>query len=895
MATPYIPSHALSLRYYETATQYGSHLHTLHARFGGSAEEGERPPIFKTVGLILAIASGLFIGVSFIFSKKGLLKANEKYSEIPGEGYGYLKNVWWWGGMTLMVIGEICNFVAYAFTDAILVASLGALSVVISTVLSAWFLKERLSAVGWTGCVLCIIGSVVIALNIPSSAAVKNIQEMQDYVLKPGILVYGGLVIVGCVITAIWVAPRWGNKTVMVYLSICSLIGGLSVVATQGLGAAILAQIGGEKQFNHWFLYVLFAFVVVTLVTEVLYLNKALNIFNAALVTPTYYVYFTSATIITSSILFRGFKGTPSQIITVIMGFLTICAGVVLLQLSKAAKDVPDAAVFSGDLDQLRTIAEQEQPESDPKADAMRGTAAIIRRLSSARQKMEISELKRLHEESHLQPVGEDEQFEWDGLRRRRTTMTSSHSGRRPFSAMSSQGAGTPHPPLGMSHFPTEEEMQGYDSQNLLTPNFIGTIRQRARSMVPGTVRRTGTALGDEERRGVQSPMHPVPLTEIAVPGARSHTGLPGSGQKGWDGTAEHREDADYDEHDDHDDAGYDIGRKKSHHIHFLGQGHHHDRDRQSRNPARPGASGSGGAKRAFSFQNVFRRSRSPNLEERSEVAHQTPPRPRGASGKLDPSSRATSYSGAKGNVSAEEITGLVRTGTADSLSSVDTGSFPAYDEDDDEHESGYDDYSGDVAKTGHFYNLRHDDRARGAGPSALEYGYDDEKSLPPTPRPPAVPQHRASDADQFGQRDLLQSSPPRYSERKESLPHGRDMPPSSSFHESVAQHLSYSSPQSANPSARGAGKEKQRSGSDALTPEDRTPTGAQTPRETRDEEQELREMAMQARAKREREERRKRFSQGNIGAMGVGGMTPPRRQSQSPPGGGAVEEGSFI
>jgi hypothetical protein len=58
------------------------------------------------------------------------------------------------------------------------------------------------------------------------------------------------------------------------------------------------------------------------------------------------------------------------------MGFLTICSGVVLLQLSKSAKDVPDTAVFSGDLDQIHTIAEQEQPETEPKADAIRGPAA---------------------------------------------------------------------------------------------------------------------------------------------------------------------------------------------------------------------------------------------------------------------------------------------------------------------------------------------------------------------------------------------------------------------------------------------------------------------------------------------------------------------------------------
>lgn len=250
----------------------------LHARAGLGGDPKDRPASYKTIGIILAICSGLFIGVSFIFSKKGLLAANEKYSEVAGEGYGYLKNAWWWGGMSLMVVGEICNFVAYAFTDAILVASLGALSVVISTILSAIFLKERLSAVGIVGCFLCILGSVVIALNIPASSAVKNIDEMMDYVLKPGILAYGGVVILSSLFLAFWAGPRYGNKNVMVYLGICSLIGGLSVVATQGLGATIVAEIGGTAngQFKQWFLYVLLAFVIVTLVVEILYLNVSL-------------------------------------------------------------------------------------------------------------------------------------------------------------------------------------------------------------------------------------------------------------------------------------------------------------------------------------------------------------------------------------------------------------------------------------------------------------------------------------------------------------------------------------------------------------------------------------------------------------------------------------------
>lgn len=254
-----------------------AHANEIYARANstttGSTTTKERPPVYKAIGISLAISSGVFIGTSFVLKKMGLLKANVKYNEEAGEGYGYLKNAYWWTGMTLMIIGEICNFVAYAFVDAILVTPLGALSVVITTILSAIFLKERLSFVGKVGCFMCIIGSMVIVMNAPAQSSAGTIQEMKHFVLAPGFLAYAGVIIVACTFIALWVGPRYGKKSMMVYLSICSLIGGLSVVATQGLGAAIVTQAGGTPQFNQWFLYLLLVFVITTLVTEIIFLN----------------------------------------------------------------------------------------------------------------------------------------------------------------------------------------------------------------------------------------------------------------------------------------------------------------------------------------------------------------------------------------------------------------------------------------------------------------------------------------------------------------------------------------------------------------------------------------------------------------------------------------------
>jgi hypothetical protein len=84
-----------------------------------------------------------------------------------------------------MVIGEICNFSAYAFAPAILVTPLGALSVLIGAVLGSYFLGEQLGILGRVGCAICLIGSVVIVLHAPPDEPLENIDALLDHALQP--------------------------------------------------------------------------------------------------------------------------------------------------------------------------------------------------------------------------------------------------------------------------------------------------------------------------------------------------------------------------------------------------------------------------------------------------------------------------------------------------------------------------------------------------------------------------------------------------------------------------------------------------------------------------------------------------------------------------------------
>ncbi|KAG7740190.1 hypothetical protein KL923_002031 [Ogataea haglerorum] len=292
----------------------------------------------KYIGLALAISSSLAIGASFVLTKKGLLKDGS-----GGESYSYLTNPTWILGTSLMAIGEIANFAAYTFAPPILVTPLGALSVIIGAVLASIFLREELGTLGKMGCAICLLGSVIIVLHAPADKEVQTVDEILNYAKQPAFLLYALVVGVYAVFMIYKIAPRFGNQNPMIYISICSLVGSISVCAIKAFGIALKLTLQGSNQFTHPSTYFFIIVVVVCILTQMNYFNKALAQFDTSIVNPLYYVTFTTATLCASFILFRGFNTTSSvNIISLICGFLIIFSGVFLLDISRHGSDTEE-------------------------------------------------------------------------------------------------------------------------------------------------------------------------------------------------------------------------------------------------------------------------------------------------------------------------------------------------------------------------------------------------------------------------------------------------------------------------------------------------------------------------------------------------------------------------
>ncbi|KAK7318390.1 hypothetical protein RJT34_03089 [Clitoria ternatea] len=283
-------------------------------------------------GFVLASISSAFIGSSFIIKKKGLQRARLHRSAPSVGGHAYLLQPLWWVGMFTMIVGEIANFIAYIYAPAVLVTPLGALSIIVSAVLAHLLLKEKLQKMGMLGCLLCIVGSTVIVLHAPEERPLSSVQEIWELAIQPAFLSYTASIVAIALVLVLFCAPRYGQTNVFVYIGICSVIGSLTVVSIKAIGIAIKLTLEGANQGFYYQTWIFIMVSVTCIIVQLNYLNKALDSFSTAVVSPIHYALFTSFTILANTIMFKDYYGQSiSSIVSELCGFITVLSGTTIL------------------------------------------------------------------------------------------------------------------------------------------------------------------------------------------------------------------------------------------------------------------------------------------------------------------------------------------------------------------------------------------------------------------------------------------------------------------------------------------------------------------------------------------------------------------------------------
>ncbi|OJT08303.1 hypothetical protein TRAPUB_842 [Trametes pubescens] len=242
-----------------------------------------------------------------------------------------------------------------------------------AAILASFLLDEELGHLGRVGCSLCLLGSLIIVLHAPPDKDVQTVDEILNYARQPGFMMYCFTVLVFSLVMIYAVVPKYGRTNPAVYISICSLVGSISVMAIKGFGVAVKLTLAGHNQFSHPSTYVFGVTVVGCILVQMNYFNKALDTFSTNVyvpltpkrmrppltcttrVNPMYYVGFSTATIVASVILFQGFNTTdPANSISLLAGFITTFLGVHLLEISRkpdpAAEPLPHHSALTAGL-----------------------------------------------------------------------------------------------------------------------------------------------------------------------------------------------------------------------------------------------------------------------------------------------------------------------------------------------------------------------------------------------------------------------------------------------------------------------------------------------------------------------------------------------------------------
>lgn len=242
----------------------------------------------------------------------------------------YLRSPIWWLGILLMTGGELCNFVSYGFAPASLVAPLGTVALISNCAVAPLLLGEQFFKSDIIGVVLAILGTITIVLSTPRSTQAFSPAQLQEALSQVTFIVYVSLCLVAVVVLVILSSSRYAERFIAIDVGLCAILGGFTVLSTKALSSLL------NQMFLACFKYpvswLVTAVLVITAVTQVIFLNRALQRFDSKHVVPVQFVLFTIIAIVGSAILYQDFKHvTSAQALNFFFGCLFIFTGVYIL------------------------------------------------------------------------------------------------------------------------------------------------------------------------------------------------------------------------------------------------------------------------------------------------------------------------------------------------------------------------------------------------------------------------------------------------------------------------------------------------------------------------------------------------------------------------------------
>uniref|UniRef100_A0A3B3S5T5 NIPA like domain containing 3 n=1 Tax=Paramormyrops kingsleyae TaxID=1676925 RepID=A0A3B3S5T5_9TELE len=259
------------------------------------------------IGTLLAISGNLLISISLCVQKYSHLSlAGNKDSRV------YYKTKSWWCGLLLTLLGELGVFVSYAFAPLSLVAPLGAVSVIASSILGFVFLREKWKPrefatppcgvteryiLSFLGCILTATGTYLFVTFGPNSHERLSAENMVKHVISWPFLLYLLLEIIAfCLLLYVYKQKKVTYLVVIVLL--VALLGSVTAITVKAVSGMTVLSVQGQLQLSFPIFYVMLVCMVATVLFQALFLSQASNLYDSSLIASVNYILSTAFAIV---------------------------------------------------------------------------------------------------------------------------------------------------------------------------------------------------------------------------------------------------------------------------------------------------------------------------------------------------------------------------------------------------------------------------------------------------------------------------------------------------------------------------------------------------------------------------------------------------------------------
>jgi len=246
-----------------------------------------------TYGCVMALLGSFFAGSSMVLQKVGVRKSRK----------------FWWLGILCLILGEILTVVAYTNAPAVLVSPLGAMRVIVTTLLSVKYLREQIQDSTKIGIAISILGSILIVIHAPKRNTVNNFENLRLHLESPEFISFVFVLGLAVCLILYFFAETHGSTNMFIFIGVCNILGSIGVLLSKGIGIVIGSILNGNISylFDH-LTWIVIIGVVGGAILQLHFLNLSLKYFDASVIAPLKYVGTNILVVIGSCLLYKEFN-----------------------------------------------------------------------------------------------------------------------------------------------------------------------------------------------------------------------------------------------------------------------------------------------------------------------------------------------------------------------------------------------------------------------------------------------------------------------------------------------------------------------------------------------------------------------------------------------------------